>query len=120
MSKKNGTKAKKPTRSEVLQLVREYDYEWCRMLGHSWEPPNGRKPIEVVTVKGQKGVRRGLIAVPFHCPRCDGTRIDYMNRRGHLDSRRYDMPEGFYMPGLGDLRPSKDDWRREVIGRLGV
>lgn len=110
---------KPPSRREVLQVVAEYDYEMCRMLGHRWQPPNGSRPIEVVTIKRQGQTKHGLVAFPCYCPGCTTTRVDYINpRTGHLEQRKYELPDGYLLKGFGENRPSKDDWRREAVGRL--
>lgn len=106
---------KPPSRRAVLKLISEYDYELCRMLGHQWTPPNGKRPIEIVNTAG----KRGLVAYPVYCGQCNTTRMDYINpRTGHLEARKYNLPEGYLLKGLGDSRPSKDDWRKETLARV--
>lgn len=96
------------TKRKVTALMSGYTYGWCRASQHVWHPDAG-----ALTIADQ------LLHVRFVCENCGGTRTDKVDpKTGELVSRIYRHAEGYLMPGLGDLRPNKSDWRRQHYGRL--
>lgn len=79
------------------------NYVRCRTLGHSWDDwPTS----DYVASFGW--------LLPFRCVRCDTKRLDTIDSRGSVGSRRYIWPDDYKLVE----KRSRDEYRRELRFRV--
>lgn len=76
----------------------------CRTLRHAWEPSG--KVVGSVAVS--------LTAFSCICLRCSTQRIDGIDRRGKVVTRRYHYPEG-YLRKKGQAKIGYQDYRLHLL-----
>lgn len=69
----------------------------CRDFNHSWRPSTVRRRPN------------GAYERELRCQRCRTYRVEYRNRYGHLESRRYDYADDYVIKGLGRVTGDERD-----------